>query len=79
MARVALIKQAAEITGLSYWELSTGAKSGKYPAFRIGSSRGRWAFDLDLLQQRIRELMMQNIEAGAPAVGEYGKIRRIKA
>ncbi len=31
MARMALLKQASEVTGLSQWELRTGAKSGKYP------------------------------------------------
>lgn len=63
MARMALLKEASKVTGLSEWELSTGAKSGKYPAFRIGGERGRWAFDLDMLEERIRELMQQNIKA----------------
>ena len=46
---------------------------------RIGGKRGRWAFDLDLLEKRIKELMLSNIkEEFKPTEAEsYGKLRRI--
>lgn len=78
MARRALLKQAAVETGLSEWELYNGAKSGKYPAMRAGGPRGRWIFDLDLLEARIKELMEQNMKQEPSQMAEeYGKLRRI--
>ncbi|MDR0326568.1 MAG: hypothetical protein LBI19_10820 [Oscillospiraceae bacterium] len=70
------IKQAAEHTGLSIWELRTGALSGKYPAMRIGGPRGKFWFDLDLLDEAIERLMLENT---MPAVtdNQRGVIRRI--
>ena len=79
MTRVVLLKQASEITGLSTWELSTGSKSGKYPFMRIGGPRGRIAFNLDLLESRIQELMQENIRQVQIQEPEYGQLRRIKA
>ncbi|NLN48639.1 MAG: hypothetical protein GX154_06035 [Clostridiales bacterium] len=72
-----LLKQASLETGLSEWELSTGAKSGKYPAMRIGGNRGRWIFDIDLLQRRIEELMLKNINENHTD-NDYGKLRKIR-
>lgn len=78
MSRRVLLKQAAAETGLSEWELYNGAKSGKYPGMKVGGARGRWIFDLDLLEARIKELMEQNMkqEPSQMAV-EHGKLRRI--
>lgn len=59
--RVGLI-EASAITGLSKHELRTGALSGKYPYYRIGQARGRMLFDIDLLEERIRELMLDNTD-----------------
>ena len=77
MAKMALLKQASEKTGLSEWELSSGARSGKYPAMRVGGIRGRWAFDLDLLNARIEELMLLNLKEDAKEVNRYSKLRKI--
>lgn len=77
MGRLALLKQAAAEKGISGWELYNGAKSGKYPAMRLGGPRGRWAFDLDLLDARIKELMEQNMKQEPQSTAEYGKLRRI--
>lgn len=79
MARIALLKQAASEVNLSEWELYNGAKSGKYPAMRAGGERGRWIFDLDLLEARIKELMEQNMkQEPVQKTAEYGKLRKIK-
>lgn len=75
--KIVLLKQAAKITGLSEHELYNGARGGKYPSFRLGGKRGRWAFDIELLEKRIKELMLQNVKEETPGVAEYGHIRRI--
>ena len=50
------IKKAAELTGLSEWELRTGAKKGKYPFYRPGSGKANapYMFDVDLLVEAIK-------------------------
>lgn len=52
------IKEAAQITGLSVWELRTGAQKGKYPFIRtgMGTTRSKYIFDtyqiLEVLEQQ---------------------------
>ncbi len=62
MAKMVLLQEASNVTGLSQWELRTGALSGKYPAMRIGGSRGKIVFDLDMLWEHIRSMMLENIK-----------------
>lgn len=52
-------KQAAELTGLSEYELRHGFKQGLYPALEIGrgSRRKSLRWDPDILQQAIRDAM----------------------
>ena len=50
MRHIENLKNAAQIVGLSAWELRTGARSGKYPAMRVGGPRGRMVFDIDMLK-----------------------------
>ena len=52
-------KQAAELTGLSEYELRYGFKRGLYPALEIGrgSRRKSLRWDQDILQQAIRDAM----------------------
>lgn len=46
---------------------------------RAGGERGRWIFDLDLLEARIKELMEQNMkQEPVQKTAEYGKLRKIK-
>ena len=59
-SKVVGIKDAAIKTGLSEWELMQGAKSGKYPHMRAGGSRGKYLFNIDMLTERIDEIMMEN-------------------
>lgn len=76
MSRRVKIKEAAEITGLSPWELRQGCISGKYPHIRVGNSRsGKIIFDLDLLEERIKDLMLQNIHKESD---NYGTIRKVR-
>lgn len=52
-------KQAAELTGLSEYELRYGFKRGLYPALEVGrgSRRKSLRWDPDILQQAIRDAM----------------------
>lgn len=54
------LKEASVLMGLSKHELRTGALSGKYPSYRVGGERGRIIFDLELLEERIQQLMIEN-------------------
>lgn len=76
MRRTGGLTEAAEHTGLSKWELRTGALSGKYPAMRIGGERGKLWFDLDLLDKAIERHMMENTQQAAP-VEPFTRIRAI--
>lgn len=69
------VKEAAELTGLSEWELRTGCKSGRYPHFRVGGKQGRIIFDVDLLEQHIEKLMLENLKQDSKP--EYGNLRKI--
>lgn len=78
MGQKVLLKEAAELTGLSEWELSSGARSGRYPVLRVGSGRGKFVYDIDLLEKRINELMLQNVKYDTPdSTEQHGKIRAI--
>ena len=52
-------KKAAELTGLSEYELRYGFKQGLYPALEVGrgSRRKSLRWDPDILQQSIRDAM----------------------
>ncbi len=78
MARMALLKQASEVTGLSQWELRTGAKSGKYPHLRVGnSSTGKLVFDLDILEAHIKQMIEGSVKQQDREAVEYGKLRKV--
>lgn len=52
-------KKAAELTGLSEYELRYGFKRGLYPALEVGrgSRRKSLRWDPEILQQAIRDAM----------------------
>lgn len=52
-------KKAAELTGLSEYELRYGFKRGLYPALEVGrgSRRKSLRWDPEVLQQAIRDAM----------------------
>lgn len=56
------IKDTAAAIGISEWELRTGCWSGKYPHMRIGGKKGKIIFDIHLLENHIRNLMLQSVE-----------------
>lgn len=77
MRRTGGLTEASEYTGLTKWELRTGALSGKYPAMRIGGERGKLWFDFDLLDKAIERLMMENTQPAAP-VESFARIRAVR-
>lgn len=80
MGRIMQWQQAAIVLhdelGISKHELYTGLRSGKYPGFRVGGSRGRWLVDVDMVRTRIQELMTANVRQ--PELPEYGKLRVVR-
>jgi len=79
MSRRVGIKAASEATGLSQWELRQGARSGRYPHFRVGDSEhGRIIFDLELLEEHIKRQMIQNVKSQeGERIVELGKLRKV--
>lgn len=73
------IKEAAELVGLSEWELRQGINTGKYPAMKVGVGKGKYILDIDLLEERIQELMKSNIRENCDHMSElnYGRMRRV--
>ena len=80
MARVVTLEKAVEaVPGLSFHELYTGLRSGKYPGYRAGGPRGKWIVDLDMLEARIKELMEENVKRKeSQDILQYEKIRRVQ-
>ncbi|MDD3199347.1 MAG: hypothetical protein PHV95_09155 [Eubacteriales bacterium] len=79
MGKRVLIKEASETVGLSEWELRQGIRSGRYPAMKVGTGKGKYIIDIDLLEARIRELMQANVvDSEKDNQNTYGRIRRIQ-
>lgn len=78
MTQRVLLKEAARTTGLSEWELRTGAKSGKYPHFKVGN---RYVFDIDMLEQHINQMMKDNVtqDQKNENIIPLGRLRRVEA
>ena len=56
------MKDAAKASGLALWELRQGVRNGKYPALKCGVGKGKYILDIDLLEDRIHELMLKNVK-----------------
>lgn len=74
MGRKAYIKQAAEEIGLTEYQLRRMTKEGKVPFLLSGN---RYIFDLDLLEEALRNEAMKNVKAEEP-VKQYGVLRKIQ-
>lgn len=73
------VEAAAEATGLAKWELRQGAIAGRYPHMRVGDSKhGKIIFDLDILEEHIRNRMLQSVNSqGGESHDGYGKLRKV--
>ncbi|MDK2879631.1 MAG: hypothetical protein PWR06_2347 [Thermoanaerobacteraceae bacterium] len=73
MGHKALLKEAAQAVDLSRNALYKLARAKKVPFLRVGN---RYIFDIELLEQSLREMALQNVRQPEPP--EYGKIRAIR-
>lgn len=76
MGRKALLKDAAQAVGLTKNALYQLARAGKVPCIRIGGSRGRYVFDIELLEEWLKNMAVQNVRQEQQP--EHNKIRVIK-
>lgn len=65
--RIVTRTKAAEITGLSVWELRKGAMEGRYPHIKAGN---RFMYDVDLLEETIRNEMTARMRTCSKSVSE---------
>ena len=56
------IKEAAELTGLSYRFLRGKIVKGEYPALLVGSARTLYRVDVDVLQDFLKKEQQKNIK-----------------
>jgi hypothetical protein len=76
MARKALLTEAAAAVGLTKNALYSLARAGKVPHLRIGGKRGRYVFDLELLEKSLEQMALENVRQSEIEVS--GKIRAIR-
>lgn len=76
MARKALLTEAAAAVGLTKNALYTFARAGKVPHLRIGGRRGRYVFDIGLLERSLEQMAMENVQQPEDEV--TSKIRMIR-
>ena len=62
MKRMRNVKEAAKATGLSECELKRGVHAGIYPYIRVGEGRGKFLFDIDMLNDVITRRAMDNMK-----------------
>ena len=65
MKKMVGVKEAAKATGLSEWELKRGVRAGEYPFIRIGEGRGKFLFNIDMLNDVISRRAMSNMKASS--------------
>jgi hypothetical protein len=76
MAKMAYKKKAAEIAGLSEYQLWRMTKEGKVPYIMSGN---RFIYNIELLQESLRNLALANMKPMEEENKQYGVLRRINA
>ena len=61
MKKMITIKEAANIFGLSEYEIRIGIKNGRYPFYRIGQKRGKYLIDYELFANELKKASMNNM------------------
>jgi len=78
MTKMVGIKEAANATGLSEWELGRGARAGEYPCIKIGEGRGKYLFNVELLNETLHERALANMtREREPAYATHYGIRKV--
>ena len=62
MKKMLKAKEAAEVIGITEWELKRGYHAGEYPGIRIGEGRGKFLFDIDLLKDVMTRRALANVK-----------------
>ncbi|MEQ8197519.1 MAG: helix-turn-helix domain-containing protein [Clostridiaceae bacterium] len=74
MGKKALLREASEITGMSKWFLRQGARNGTIPCIKSGN---RYVFDLELLDEYLKNMAIENTKPKEENVKKYGSLRKV--
>ena len=84
MRRMLTVDQASKEVSLSRCELMRGIHAGIYPALRVGAGRGKFLFDIEMLNEAITENIISRTaslagkaEAESENIIPFGVIRRV--
>lgn len=59
--RTVSVKEACELTGLSYRFLRKKIVNGEYPALLVGSERPTYRVDIEVLQEFLKAEQLKNV------------------
>ncbi|MCR4430648.1 MAG: helix-turn-helix domain-containing protein [Tepidanaerobacteraceae bacterium] len=76
MGQKALLKEAATAVGLTKNALYQLARAGEVPCIRIGGPHGRYVFDIEQLEDFLKQKALENVRQ--PDKQEYGKLRVVR-
>jgi len=74
MGKKALLREASEVTGMSQWFLRQGARNGTIPCIKTGN---RYVFDIELLEEYLKNLANENLRVKEKNVNKYGSLRKV--
>lgn len=74
MSRRMLLKEAAEVLGVSKHFLYTEAKAGRIPHFRAGN---RYIFDVEQVDEFLKKKALENVRDENNEKVQYGQLRKI--
>lgn len=64
MGKRITMNEAIKATGLTRYALTQGIQQGKYPYIKVGKhGKGKILFDLELLEQYLKQEAIENMEA----------------
>jgi excisionase family DNA binding protein len=76
MGKKALLKDAAKAVGLTRNALYRMARAGEVPYIRVGGARGRYVFDIEQLEEFLKQKALENVRQ--PEEDGYGKLRVVR-
>jgi hypothetical protein len=71
-----LIKELHDTIGLTEWDIRQRAKTGRIPCLKSGN---RYIFDIDLVEEFLKNEAMNNVKQAETSYNKYGTLRRINA
>ncbi len=73
MGKKMYIKELAEVTGLTDYQLRRMTKGGNLPFIKSGN---RYIYDQDLVEEALRNMALANIQPDEETQ-QYGKLRKL--